>query len=453
MVQAAARGNTGTISSSLNRGRNSTHSDNMSSLRVAALGVAFAVLSGHADAAGCGVANIDGSVYAISLHNTATTALTLTLDKLLANQLLTTGSMTTATSTATNTMIVLGRDANITLLFAKDTIPAAHRPRSAFIDLAWPGGGSSDANILLSDPITHRQKFGEHLEVSGFVTSQGDVCIDGWLTKVSTPSDRSGDGDDDYVPNPNSIQAGTGTCISRVGAACGTAACCGGLACTAELCKLDSDAYVPARVDNRDRENTTDFERSSWVAAAETDNTGIVVGAILACLSMVGFVLLVVKMRRDTRDVDVNFDTQSYDPRPSRANKFGRWATFDTNDNDGVSYNYETESDGGNSKFGARGRSITNATSNNYTRNHTHASIPSLAMPTRTDHSDVSTVMMEGGIYVPDLKSQSHRYVKLGKGKGGQNRRNSKIAGPAQSISAGALSDETDTTTASSQYA
>ena len=66
-------------------------------------------------------------------------------------------------------------------------------------------------------------------------------------------------------------------------------------------------------------------------------------------------VLLVVKMRRDTRDVDVNFDTQSYDPRPSRANKFGRWATFDTNDNDGVSYNYETESDGGNSKFGARG--------------------------------------------------------------------------------------------------
>lgn len=107
--------------------------------------------------------------------------------------------------------------------------------------------------------------------------------------QVSTPSDRSGDGDDDYVPNPNSIQAGTGTCISRVGAACGTAACCGGLACTAELCKLDSDAYVPARVDNRDRENTTDFERSSWVAAAETDNTGIVVGAILACLSMVGF--------------------------------------------------------------------------------------------------------------------------------------------------------------------
>lgn len=142
-------------------------------------------------------------------------------------------------------------------------------------------------------------------------------------------------------------------------------------------------------------------------------------------------------MWRDARanvDVDIAFDARSYDPRSSRrGNKLGRWATYDTVDNvDGLSYNYGSDSDVGSSKFGgARGRSITNATSNNYTRNHTHASIPSLAMPHGTNHSDASTVMMEGGIYVPDLKSQSHRYVKIGKGK---SNRNSKIAGAATPI-------------------
>ena len=47
---------------------------------------------------------------------------TLTLDRLLANQLLTSQYLSTATSTATDTMIVLDRDANITLLFEKDTV-------------------------------------------------------------------------------------------------------------------------------------------------------------------------------------------------------------------------------------------------------------------------------------------------------------------------------------------
>ena len=47
---------------------------------------------------------------------------TLTLDRLLANQLLTSRYLSTATSTATDTMIVLARDANMTLLFEKDTV-------------------------------------------------------------------------------------------------------------------------------------------------------------------------------------------------------------------------------------------------------------------------------------------------------------------------------------------
>ena len=61
--------------------------------------------------------------------------------------------------------------------------PHRHRGARSVNDLqAWPGDGSSDANILLSDPITHRQKFGDHLEVSGFITSGGDVCRDGSLS-------------------------------------------------------------------------------------------------------------------------------------------------------------------------------------------------------------------------------------------------------------------------------
>jgi hypothetical protein len=423
----------------------------MSLLRT--LTLAVVVLFGHADAAGCGIANSDGSAYAVTLRNTAPQKVTLTLDRLLANQLLTSRYLSTATSTATDTMIVLARDANMTLLFEKDTIAAAHRPKSAFIHLAWAGNGSSEANIRLSDPITHRQKFGDHLEVSGFITSHGDVCTDGWLTKVSTASDRSDGSDDDYAPHLD-IQLGTDTCISRVGAACGTAACCGGLVCQVGRCKLDGSVFVPIRVDHAGvggRANITDLQKSASTPAVEADSTGIVVGIIMSGMAMLGFALLVIKMRRDAKAdvaIDIAFDARSYDPRSSRrGNKFGRWATFDTVDNDdGLSYNYDSDSEAGSSRFGgAHGRSITNA-SNNYTRNHTHASIPSLAMPHGTIVSDVSTMIMEDGIYVPDLKSQSHRYVKLGKGKGGQTDCNTKIAGPI-------LTDETDTTTTSSQYA